>query len=70
MMNDMCLKIKTLLPFQGVGEKQTLYPGRCPGLGAGWAFSPHYFIICTKRPERDENMFMICTKRHERAKAF
>lgn len=28
-MNDMCLKIKTLLPFQGVGEKQTLYPGRC-----------------------------------------
>ncbi len=46
-MNDMCLKIKTLLPFQGVGEKQTLYPGRCPGLGANWAFSPHYFIICT-----------------------
>ena len=52
MMNDMCLKIKTLLPFQGVGEKQTLYPGRCPGLGASWAFSPHYFMICTKRPER------------------
>ena len=51
MMNDMCLKIKTLLPFQGVGEKQTLYPGRCPGLGASWAFSPHYFMICTKRPE-------------------
>ena len=26
----------------------SVYPGRCPGLGAGWAFSPHYFIVCTK----------------------
>ncbi len=57
MMNDMCLKIKTLLPFQGVGEKQTLYPGRCPGLGASWAFSPHYFMICTKCHKRAKALF-------------
>ncbi len=29
-----------LLPFQGAITRGALYPGRCPGLGAGWAFSP------------------------------
>ncbi len=29
-----------LLPFQGAITRGVLYPGRCPELGAGWAFSP------------------------------
>ncbi len=31
-----------LLPFQGAITRGVLYPGRCPGLGAGWAFSPSH----------------------------
>ena len=30
-----------LLPLQGALLLNELYPGRCPGLGANWAFSPH-----------------------------
>lgn len=41
-------KDKNAFALSGRRGIQTLYPGRCPGLGAGWAFSPHYFIICTK----------------------
>ena len=31
MMNDMCLKIKTLLPFQGVGENKRSTQGSALG---------------------------------------
>lgn len=46
-MRAMCLETNAfcaslmLLPFQGEWM-ECHYPGRCPGLSACWAFSPHY----------------------------
>ena len=40
--------LSVLLPLQGALFITTfVYPGRCPGLGAIWAFSPYYLTFDT-----------------------
>lgn len=48
-MNDMCLKIETLLPFQGVGEKQMFYPA-LPWARRKLGFQPALFHNMHKTP--------------------
>ena len=49
-MNDMCLKIETLLPFQGVGEKTNVLPRALPWARRKLGFQPALFHNMHKTP--------------------